>query len=318
MIDLFSNVPRSIEYINRLLAFIQMEYQLDQPLSITPTKRGYYGETWRLDTLNNSYFIKLDYSIAHQSVYERSFPIIEHLNKHGISFISRIIKTSRGTLSAQFDGAVLGVFDWINGENVETDETKISEYKMLAKVYTISHDGLSIPVENFAGSSSDRFFEQWGELKNEQLCYLFEKKRTKLESRATRLKHFATMCHGDTTGFHITHGDAGGNLIVNGDRYYIVDWDDPIVAPPERDAWNMLCYRDWAKCVFHKSLRNHGIDYTIRPERLAYYCYYNFFFYLTEYLDGFTQLNTTQLINGIEQYFDGWTEDRAVYADNNF
>ena len=107
-----------------------------------------------------------------------------------------------------------------------------------------------------------------------------------------------------------------GNLIVSGDKYYIVDWDEPILAPPERDAWNMLFYegKEWAGCIFQKALRDNGIRYTLRSERLAYFCYYYFFFYLTEYLDNFTRLDRKRKTE-LEQYFDGWAENRASYAD---
>lgn len=60
----------------------------------------------------------------------------------------------------------------------------------------------------------------------------------------------------------------------------MVDWDDALLAPPERDAW-VMGFCDWARCLFQKSLRQQGIVYTLRPERLAYYGYYMFFFWLT-------------------------------------
>lgn len=305
-----NKTERDEQYIIFLADFICKEYNLTA-VSITPAKRGFYGETWRLDTSDHSYFLKLDYSAAHQSIYERSFTIVEHLCSHGIDFISRIVKTTDGRLSTRFDGAVLGVFYWIDGENIETDATKIPEYQMLAKVYTVPTCDIQIPRENFSGKSADRFFEQWNALNDTQITSLFEKNRAKLEHRAERLKHFAGLCRGDTTGFFITHGDAGGNLIVNSDRHYIVDWDNPILAPLERDAW-VMGFRDWAGCIFHKSLRRNGIDYTLRPERLAYYCYYTFFFYLTEYLAGFTQAETVREIEG---YFNVWVEERIEYAD---
>ena len=305
------------DYTNRLLDFIRHEYGIEST-AIAHAKRGFYGETWKVDTLNHSYFVKLDYSDAHKHIYERSFSVMEHLYNHGIDFISRIVKTMDGRLSSRYNGAVLGIFDWIDGENIETDETKIPEYQMLAKIYTVPINGLSIPCIDYSGKSADKFFKQWAALADKEICLLFEENRAKLEDRAARLKHFAGLCKGDATCYVITHGDAGGNLIVSGDRYFIVDWDEPILAPPERDAWNMLCYegKEWAGCIFHKALRENGISYILRPERLAYFCYYYFFFYLTEYLDNFTRLDRKQKTD-LEQYFNGWAENRATFADNN-
>jgi len=240
---MFSNIKRDNEYLERLRDFISREYHINA-IAITPAKRGYYGETWRLENAGNRYFLKLVYAATHRTAYERSFPVIQHLCDNGIDFISRIMKTKNGELSAQFDGAILGVFNWIDGENIETDATKIPEYQMLAKVYTVPPCDIVISREDFSNKVADKFFEQWSILNDERILLLFEKHRAKIEHREKRLRYFAKLCRSDTADFFITHGDAGGNLIQNGDRYFIVDWDNPMLAPPERDAWVMCC-RDW-------------------------------------------------------------------------
>lgn len=301
-----NQTERDEQYTKLLSDFIFKEYNLTV-VSIKPAKRGFYGETWRLDTSDKSYFIKLVYYAAHQNVYECSFPIIEQLNNNGIDFISKIIKTLDNRLSTRYDGAVLGVFDWIEGENIETDATKIPEYEMLAKVYAVHVCNIQIPCEDFSGNSADSFFEQWNALNDTQIRSLLEKKHTKLECRAKRLKYYANLCQGDTTGFVITHGDAGGNLIMSGKNHYIVDWDNPILAPPERDAW-VMGFRDWAGCIFHKALRRNGIAYTLRRERLAYYCYYMFFYWLT-------WLIKCSPVEEIEDFLSDWGDERIEYAD---
>lgn len=182
---------------------------------------------------------------------------------------------------------------------------------MLAKVYAVPSCGVPIRREDFSGNSADQFFEQWNTLDNLQIRSLLEKNRAKLEHRAKRLKYFAERCQGDTADFVVTHGDAGGNLMVNGNRYFIVDWDNPILAPPERDAW-VMCHRDWARDAFHRALGQNGIKYTLRLERLAYYCFHFFFFYLTALIDGFTE---TDNVREIEGYIDGWMEESIRYAD---
>ncbi|MDR3122034.1 MAG: aminoglycoside phosphotransferase family protein [Clostridiales bacterium] len=326
---MYSNVARSDEYKRRLLEFVRCEYGMEA-VGITPAKRGFYGETWRLDTADASYFLKLVYAAVHKDVYERSFPVVQHLCDHGIDFISRIVKARDGGLSTRFDGAVLGLFDWIDGENIETDATKFPEYQMLAKVYAVPSRGLFVPREDFSDKSAAAFFKQWNALgagdlpqTETQLLFLLEKNRAKIEHRAGRLRRFADLCQaqgkdqvqdqnkGCAEGFFITHGDAGGNFIVSDDRHFIVDWDNPVLAPPERDAW-VMCGHAWARDAFQNALRQNGIAYTLRPERLAYYCYHYFFFYLTSFLDGFTRGGAVQ---EIEEFFDGWIERSFEYAD---
>jgi len=300
-------VVRSDEYKQRLLDFIDYAYSL-KAIDIIPSKRGFYGETWRLETKDNRYFLKLVYAPEHKHIYERSFPIIQYLCSHGIDFISSIIKTKNGGLSSQFDDAILGIFNWIDGELIETDATKSPEYQMLAKVYSIPTNGIIIPHEDFSEKYAVKFFNQWKALKDNATILLLEKNHIKIKHRADRLKHFANLLTDDTTNYFITHGDAGGNLIKNGDKYHIVDWDNPLLAPPERDAW-VMCYRDWAMDTFHESLYNNNIKYTLQKERLAYYCYQFFFYYLTAFLDAYAPADV------IEDYINGWIKDSFAYAD---
>ena len=307
---MFSNVSRLDDYRNRLCEFIRVEYGVES-VGIAPAKRGFYAETWRLDSENKSYFLKLDYS-PHQSIYESSFSVIEHLCVHGIDFISKVVKTKHGDLSTRFDGAVLGVFDWVDGEHIETNETKIPEYNMLARVYQVPAGNVRISKEDFTSKCVDKFYAQCDAMDDERIKSLLEKRRALFKHRATKLKLFSEKCRGDTSGFVITHGDAGGNLIKDGERYFLVDWDDPILAPPDRDAW-VMCNRDWARDAFHGALRQHGITYTLRPERLAYYCYHFFFFYLTAFLESY---KLSEIVQELEDYIDGWIQDSFRYVDS--
>ena len=392
---MYSSVLRTEGYKHRLLRLIRFEYGI-KAVSITPAKRGFYGETWRLDALEKaavklesksgageaaeamgkteateateaieatataeatetavktgtakatgktekikrSYFVKLDYS-PHSDIYERSFSVVEHLCNHGIDFISRIVKTKGGMLYTRFDGAILGIFEWIDGENTQTNESKIPEYRMLAEVYSVPYEGLQIQREVFSSKSVDTFFIQWSALKDEAVNELLEKNRVKIEHRAGRLRAFSDLCRGDATDFFITHGDAGGNFIVgskslksefsnhsevsaeggqDSGSFFIVDWDEPLLAPPERDAW-VMCSHEWARDAFHEALHNNGITYTLRPERLAYYCYHYFFYYLTSYLDALPHVETGQLesyIKIIEEYLDSWVQESFDYVD---
>ena len=311
---MYSNVIRSDEYKQQLLDFIRREYGIDV-IGIYPAKRGFYGETWRLNTAERNYFVKVVYPAAHKDVYENSFPVIDHMNRHGIDFISKIVKAEKEKLFLHFDGAILGVFDWIDGENRQDEETKIREYQMLAKVYTVPTEGLIIPRENFSTDSADIFLRQWAVLSvDTTLNTLFEQHRKKIENRAERLRLFSERCQNDVSSFFITHSDAGGNYIAGNDMDYIVDWDTPILAPPERDAWFCMHW-DWAMKAFHDALRQNGIDYTLRQERLAYYCYHMFFFYLNAYIDRYTQIGITE---GMEEYMGGWIEDAFQFADTLF
>ena len=81
-----------------------------------------------------------------------------------------------------------------------------------------------------------------------------------------------------------------------------------LLAPPERDAW-VMGFRDWARCLFQRSLREQGIEYSLKPERLAYYSYYMFFFWLA-------WLVRCSDAKEIESFLAEYGEKRIEYADD--
>jgi hypothetical protein len=305
-------------YIDRMADFIYREYHL-KAISIVPANRGYYGETWRMDTADASYFLKLDYFSRHQEKFQNSLPVVAYLCDNGIDFISKVIRTTLGSPYTHFESATLAIFEWVDAENMETDDTKIPEYQMLGKIYPLTKPGFMIPRAVFSDAAATRFYDMWESLKeeprseaNDVMLSLFELHWEALAYRASRLLQFASLCKSDTSSFYFTHGDAGGNFMAGVEKYYIIDWDEVMYAPLERDAW-VMCPYDWARKAFQDALRQNGISYELRSERLAFYCYHMFFWYLGEILEDFMVHGERK---GLEEYLDGFIEDRIRYADS--
>ncbi|MDD4773649.1 MAG: aminoglycoside phosphotransferase family protein [Eubacteriales bacterium] len=320
---MYGSVRRDAAYKTRLLDFIRREY-LPGAVSITETRRGFYGETYRLETPERSFFVKLDYSADHKYIYRDSFAFIEHMCEYGTDCIARVVKTVNGRLYACFDGAILGVFAWVDGENIQNEHTKIREYQLLAKIYTIPAAGLKLRRETFDTVEADKFYDYLARLRTSadngnvgQMLDIIDERPEDIARNALRYRLFAQRCAVVCENFHITHGDAGGNIIVNGNRFYIIDWDDVKLAPPERDGWFCMHWR-WAADAFENAMRQSGIDHTLNPDTGAYYCYHNFFMYLNAYLAAFFQLPDKQreLADSVSAYFNGWITENLRYADS--
>ncbi|MCL2286431.1 MAG: aminoglycoside phosphotransferase family protein [Firmicutes bacterium] len=321
-------IQRDSEYMNRLKDVICEQYHIDV-IDITPAKRGYYGETWKLETPDNFYFAKLDYFKRHQKIFRNSLPVVDYLCENGIGFINNVIKTRDGKLNIFFDApestpvlsssAVLGVFEWIDGENIETDETKTPEYQMLCEIYKLTKSGFEIPVFEFSDKAAVDFYDKCKRLNampqskpGNHVLSLFEQLKSELSHCSSRLAYLSSVCRRDKSHFYITHGDAGGNFIVGNGRNYIVDWDEVMYAPIERDAWVMCCH-SWAVKLFNNTLKQAGIDCILRPERLAFYCYHMFFYYLCEFMNDFLSHGEGREIEGY--LFQSWIWDRIKFAD---
>jgi Phosphotransferase enzyme family. len=303
------------------MRFIGDNYNL-VPTGIAEAKRGFYGETWRLVCGGDVYFVKLDYSPKHKAIYADSFNVVRALTDAGVDFIPKVIKTTAGELYSQFNGAVVGVFDWIDGENIQNNITKLAEYERLAEIYRLAPKNLEVSSETFSCSSVSYFHDLKAKIDcgadeaSNLIFRMLDNYSDVIAHREERHAFFTKRCRGDLSHFYLTHGDAGGNIIISSGKYYIVDWDLPLLAPPERDAWFCLHWK-WACDAFERSLCVNGIDYKLNTDRLAYYCYESFFIYLGEYLDAFLALpesrgNFEKILKG---FFNGWIKEELDYAD---
>jgi hypothetical protein len=305
---------RNEHYLAEFSRFISAEYGI-KISSIIPAQRGYYGETWKLDSGGGAYFAKVVYQQAQKPKYRRSFAVIERFTASGIDDIPPILKTVNSSLYAEFDGAVVGLFKWLDGENIQNETAKIAEYGILAKVYTVSACGLDIPLNTLDTHAADNLLRNIERIENTETRDFFNAQSAAIEHYSDRLALFAERIARLNFPRYITHGDAGGNIMAGADgRYYLVDWDNPILAPPERDAWFCLHW-DWATNAFNRSLRENGIDYALNRDILAFYCYHFWFNYLNFYLETYFENGSPKILQEIDEYLVGWITDNMEYAE---
>ena len=98
-----------------------------------------------------------------------------------------------------------------------------------------------------------------------------------IQQLVDRSEELSQKAHGRPLKFVLCHSDIhGGNVLVNGTKaLYIVDWDDPILAPKERDlmfigggvgnVWN----KPYEERLFYQGYGRTDVDWTL----LAYYRY---------------------------------------------
>lgn len=281
---------------------LQCEYGLNI-LRITPAQRGYYGETWILDTEYKKYFIKIVYSPNHQRVFAENLCVVSFLQSNGINYISSVVKNTAGENSILFCGGRLALFEFIPGK-LTKEYPKEMLYQCLSKIYLVSPEGLKIEKEDFSTACVSYV------IGNINLLDELVAHRDMLLRYADRLLGLATLCRKDFSNFFITHGDSGSNVIEYQKHIYIIDWDTPKLAAPERDAW-MFIHGFPDIEIFNSTLLNAGIKYSLQKERLAFYCYYSYFYYLQEHLFQFQNAKddiSKRRIKGFIRHFflRGW------------
>lgn len=72
--------------------------------------------------------------------------------------------------------------------------------------------------------------------------------------------------------------------MVDGNELYIVDWDEIMMAPLERDSFFYINDKEKLRC-FKKSIEERGINYNFNNDYNKYYVYKRFFEDLSGYVD---------------------------------
>jgi spectinomycin phosphotransferase len=235
-----------------------------------------------------SYFVKIKRVYQH----DLSLIILDLLHSSGIKQIIAPIKTLIGVQSIRIHDYTLTVYPFIKGlsgfDLNLTDDQWIELGKVLRKVHELDvPPQIKVLIKKETYSDKHRKFVksldarincdlEGDEIANQFQSFMKEHKEiidrlvNRAEDLSFKIKELApqmVLCHSDM--------HAGNVLIDESGSFFIVDWDDPIIAPKERDlmfigggvgnVWNNpheeeLFYKGYGKTK-------------INPIILAYYRY---------------------------------------------
>jgi spectinomycin phosphotransferase len=254
------------------------------PLGADMNASAYKAKTY--DQL--SYFIKLKRG-HHRDI---SAIIITLLQDAGIKHIIPPIKTNHGQFIQHIDDFTLIVFPFIEGQDGFSRDLTNDQWVVLGKAMRQIHE-INIPPLVQRMIKQEVYSPKWRE--TVRSLYTHMESASSIDEISLKLmtfmKNHAVMIHrlvdraeqlahkiqDQSPEFVLCHSDIhGGNvLIVGNDIIYIVDWDDPIMAPKERDlmfigggvanVWN----RPHEEEFFYKGYGKTEIN----SEILAYYRY---------------------------------------------
>lgn len=231
-----------------------------------------------------SYFVKLKRG-HHRDI---SVMIVELLHKAGIQEIVPPIKTIRGHSTKAIEDATLIVYPFVEGEDGFSRNLSDNQWIKLGKALRRIHE-MELPPAIQNRVRREEYSPRWRqivrslysttELVDDEVALKLGKfiKQNKqiihrLLDRAEQLAH---KVQEQSPPFVLCHSDIhGGNVLIDGnDTIYIVDWDDPIMAPKERDlmfigagvalVWN----KPREEALFYKGYGETEVNSTL----LAYY-----------------------------------------------
>lgn len=233
----------------------------------------------------SSYFVKLKRS-HHPDI---SVAIVELLHKAGIQQIIPTIKTLHGRPTQRIGDFTLIVYPFIEGQDGFSRNLTDPQWIELGQALRRVHE-INVPSSIKEQVRQEAYSPKWREAVRALYAYMdvepvdeaaskflkFMKKNIfAIRRLVERAEQLSQKLHNHPSKLVLCHSDihAGNVLLGKNDAIYIVDWDDPILAPKERDlmfigggvgnVWNKL----HEEKLFYKGYGNTEVDSTI----LAYY-----------------------------------------------
>jgi spectinomycin phosphotransferase len=270
----------------RIMACLKNNYGIKaQELTLLDFGADINASIYRAQAANDLYFVKLKRGHHH----DISAVIHELLHDAGIQQIIPIIKTTCGQLNQPLDDSTLSVFPFIEGQDGFNRHLTDDQWFKLGKVLRQVHS-LDVPASIQAMIRWETYSPKWrqavralyplmeSEPKGDRVVidlWTFMKQHSAVIHRLVdRAECLAEQVQALSPPFVLCHSDIhGGNVLIENDGFYIVDWDEPIMAPRERDlmfigggvgnVWNKPQEED----LFYKGYGPVEVNQTI----LAYY-----------------------------------------------
>jgi spectinomycin phosphotransferase len=235
------------------------------------------------------YFVKLRRGIFE----ETSVALPKYLSDLGIGHIIPPLATQTGKLAASVDGYKLILYPWVDGRDGYQVSLSDQHWRALGAALKRIHTTV-VPAALATDIQRESYSHEWREIVKTfvarveresfdepvaaELALFLKSKHREVLDLVERADRLARTLAARSPEFVLCHHDihAGNVLIAADGALYIVDWDDPIFAPKERDlicagsglfAWRTP--HEEEETLFYEGYGRTEVD----PVALAYYRY---------------------------------------------
>ena len=234
---------------NKLHEYLESQYMI-KIRSITKGERGFVAETFVVTTDSDTkYFCKVAEKKSNTDNIPSSLPVLLHLEKLGIDQINYPIRDKDNNLHSIYLNHYCVLFNFIDA-TWTYDVKKEKANNLLAQIHLLTPEiKTHLNTETFTFKRAKSYLGLIDQITNStrknsvetKLKTLIKSKKDQINTLWKTFQSLSTQCKKLDYVPTITHGDAFGNVMVdNSERIYLVDWDDILLAPPERDTWFSL------------------------------------------------------------------------------
>lgn len=217
-------------------------------LTFLPIGADMNASVYKAEGHDKSYFIKLKRGHHH----DISATIIGLLHDAGIQHIIPPIKTHDGQATRHIDDFTLIVSPFIEGQDGFSRDLTNDQWITLGKAMRQIHE-IEVPPSVERLIRRETYSPKWRKIVRSLYVHIESKPSTDaislefmmfMKSHAAiihrlveRAEQLSKQIQDQLPEFVLCHSDIhGGNVLIDGNDFiYMVDWDDPIMAPKERD-----------------------------------------------------------------------------------
>ncbi len=217
-------------------------------LSLLPLGADMNASVYKAQAHDQSYFIKLKHGHHH----DISIAILSLLHEEGIQQIIPPLRTFQGQLTQSIDNFTLIVYPFVESHNGFDQNLTDDQWLTLGKVLKKIHE-VKVPLAIQNNIRKETYSPKWrdivrslyshidtmsnGDEVAKKLLTFMKDHKKEIHRLVEKADFFAQEIHEKPTKFVLCHSDIhGGNVLIDAKgSIYIVDWDEPIMAPKERD-----------------------------------------------------------------------------------
>jgi spectinomycin phosphotransferase len=233
-----------------IIACLKSDYQLINPqIEFLPLGADQNTAVYRaVDGRQKTYFVKLRHGIFN----EISVTLPRYLCDQGLRQIIAPLPTTSGQLWAKLENFIVILYPYIEGR--DGYEIDLSDRHWIELGQTLQHiHPTTLPDDIKSNIKSEAYSPQAretvrrylacigrGKLKDTvglELAAFLQSKHREILDLVERAEQHARTLQKNAPNHVLCHSDLhAGNILIDGnDEMFIVDWDDPILAPKERD-----------------------------------------------------------------------------------
>jgi hypothetical protein len=247
--ELLANKKLAEFTTSKISELVILHYGLEG-FTIEKAPRGFAGQTFFINTKSKNYVFKIIPKERVSDNLDKSLLSLFELANLGIDNVTIINPDKFNKLSIVLGDSVCMLFDRIDAKWVSPKDLNNEQYlkvlNSLIRIQSFTKDIKSLPVENFE-------FKKHIDIKNllekfESGIVLDEKTnllKTEIQPHVNFIKNQISSfekilsvveTESKKCQWVITHGDYPGNVLVKDQKIFIIDWDELMLAPKERDA----------------------------------------------------------------------------------